>query len=201
MKVKTWIFLKTVKTKLAHYISIIGHPILTISVFAIVSFFKNEPVQKALFHSLLIVGAIAIPLLVKMYRGSRNGTYSNFDISNKTERQSWYLFPIAILILVTVFLYLTHQSREWCLTMLFSLAILIVSNLVNFFIKSSLHISFNIFLSFLLFAQNVFFGVFFLTFTILIAWSRFVLKRHSIKEIIAGAVIGFAIGTLALILI
>lgn len=185
------------KTKLAGYISTIGHPLLTISVFAIIAFFYHEPVRRAFFHSLLIIGGIAVPLLVKMYRGTQKGTYTNFDISNKGERQSWYIFPITILAIITALLYLTHQSRAFCLTLLLSLNLLIVSQVVNHFIKSSLHVSFNIFLSFLILFQHAVTGLVFLVFTVLIGWSRLVLKRHSLMEIVAGAAIGLTIGLLA----
>lgn len=182
------------KTKLARSISLIGNPILTVSLFAVISFFMNEGMQKAFLHSLLIVAGVAVPLIVKMYRGSRNGTYSNFDISDKQERQSWYLFPITILLIVTSVLYLTGSSRALCLLMLSALALLIISQVVNYAVKCSLHVSFNMYLSFLILPHNVILALVFMIFTVFIAWSRLVLKRHSLKEIIVGMLIGFAVG-------
>jgi membrane-associated phospholipid phosphatase len=186
------------KTKLASFISVIGHPLLTLSVFAIIALFNYEKFQMALLHSSLIVAGIFLPLTLKMYLNSRNGTYTNFDVSNKTQRQSWYIFAIAVLLIVTIILFVTDQPRTLRLSVLFSLILLGTSQIMNYLIKSSLHVSFNIFLSFLIVPMNLIAGLFFLAFTILIAWARLTLKRHTIREIITGAFIGIIIGTVSL---
>jgi membrane-associated phospholipid phosphatase len=87
------------------------------------------------------------------------------------------------------------------LSVLFSLLLLVTSQVMNYNIKSSLHVSFNIFLSFLVIPMNLITGLFFLVFTILIAWARLTLKRHTFKEIIAGSIIGLTIGILFLFFI
>ncbi|MEO8516892.1 MAG: hypothetical protein ABI426_09110 [Flavobacterium sp.] len=182
------------KTKIASYISIIGHPLLTIPVFSIIIFFTYEEFQKALIHSGLILVGFFLPLSIKMYVNSKNGTYTNFDVSNRTQRQSWYIFAILLLFAFTVFLFVTDQPRVLRLSVLFSLLLLLTSQIMNYFIKSSLHVSFNIFLSFLILPINLYIGLFFLAFTIVIAWSRLTLKRHTLKEIIAGTIVGLTIG-------
>lgn len=182
------------KTKIAHYISTLGHPLLTIPIFAVIALFTFEEFQQALFLSSLIVGGIFIPLIIKMYIGSKKGTYTNFDVSNRTQRKSWYFFAIPLLLIVTIILFVTEQPRMLRLSVLFSLVLLGTSQLVNYFIKSSLHVSFNIFLSFLIIPLHLIAGLVFLLFTILIAWARLTLKRHTYKEIGAGAVIGLSMG-------
>lgn len=189
------------KTKIASFISFIGHPLLTISVFAVIAFFTYENFQKALLHSIFILCAIFIPLTIKMYVSSKNGTYTNFDVSNQTQRQSWYVYAIVVLFIVTIILFVKEQPRTLRLSVLFSLLLLTVSKLLNYFIKSSLHISFNIFLSFLIMPMNSFAGLFFLLFTVFIAWARFTLNRHSIKELFAGSLIGFTVGIFSLFII
>ena len=182
------------KRKIAHYISVFGHPLLTLPVFAVIALFTFEEFQRALLLSLLIVGGFFIPIAIKMYIGSKKGTYTNFDVSNRTQRQSWYIYAILLLLAVTIILFVTDQPRMLRLSVLFSLILLSTSQVVNYFIKSSLHVSFNIFLSFLIMPLHIIAGVMFLLFTVLIAWARLVLKRHTLKEIITGAAIGLAIG-------
>lgn len=191
----------SMKIKIASCISVIGHPLLTIPVFTVIVFFTYEEFHRALLHSSLIVAGIFIPLTVKMYLNSKNGTYTNFDVSNKTQRQSWYIFAILLLLSVTIILYVTDQTRTLRLSVLFSLILLVTSQIMNYFIKSSLHVSFNIFLSFLIIPMNLITGLLFLVFTILIAWARFTLKRHTFREIIAGSVIGLTIGISSLFFI
>lgn len=182
------------KTKIASYISIIGHPLLTIPVFSVIVFFTYEAFEKALVHSILILAGFFLPLSIKMYLNSKNGTYTNFDVSNRTQRQSWYIYALLLLLAITIILFATEQPRVLRLSVLFSFLLLLASKITNYFIKSSLHVSFNIFLAFLILPINLFFGLFFLAFTIVIAWSRLTLKRHSLKEIIAGTVLGLIIG-------
>lgn len=182
------------KKKIAHYISVFGHPLLTLPVFAVIALFTFEEFQRALLLSLLIVGGFFIPIAIKMYTGSKKGTYTNFDVSNRTQRQSWYIYAILLLLAVTIILFVTDQPRMLRLSVLFSLILLSTSQLVNYFIKSSLHVSFNIFLAFLIMPLHLITGVMFLLFTALIAWARLTLKRHSFKEIITGAIIGLTIG-------
>jgi len=179
-------------------ISIIGHPLLTLSIFTITALFIHEEFQRAFLHSSFIVIGIFLPLTLKMYLGVKNGSYTNFDVSNKKQRQSWYVFAILVLLIITIALFVTKQPQTLSLSVLFSLILLTTSKLINYYIKSSLHVSFNIFLAFLIIPMSLLAGILFLVFTILIAWARLSLKRHTVKEIIAGAVIGLTIGSLSL---
>lgn len=191
----------TTTKKIATVISIIGHPLLTLSIFSIIVFFAYEEFHKALFHSLLIIGVLFVPVTIKMYRNSRNGTYTNFDVSDQSQRQSWYIFIILLMLLLTIILFATDQPRTLRYSILLSLILLSVSKMLNYYVKSSLHVSFNIFLSFLIIHINPATGIIFLAFTALISWSRLILNRHTLKEIIAGFVIGFLIGISSLYLI
>jgi membrane-associated phospholipid phosphatase len=186
------------KEKIATYVSVIGHPLLTIPLFVITALFSFNDFQSALSISLLIVGGIFVPLTIKTYRGYKKGTYSNFDISNQTERQSWYSLPLILLLIVTIVLFATHQPKALKWNAFYAFILLWASQLINFSIKSSLHVSCNIFLSFLMLPINWAMGISFLVFVALVAWSRLILKRHTPKEILMGAIIGFIIGLLSL---
>ena len=187
------------KKNLATFISVIGHPLLTLSVFTIIALFTYEEFQRALWHSSFILAGIFLPITLKMYLNSKNGTYSNFDVSDKTQRQSWYIFAILILLTVTIILFVTDQPRQLCLSVLFSLVLLVISRVMNHFIKSSLHVSLNIFLSCLIIPMSLVAGLILMSFTMVIAWARLTLKSHTLKEIITGALIGLAIGILSLL--
>lgn len=187
--------------KLAAIISVIGHPLLTLSIFTIIASFAYEDYQSALWHSSFVLAGVFVPLTLKMYLGFKSGAYSNFDVSNKSQRQSWYVFAILVLLIVVIVLFLTGQARQLKFSVLFSLILLVVSKIVNYGIKSSLHVSFNVFLSFLILPMSLPAGIFFLGFTVLVAWARLVQKRHTMKEIIAGAMIGLVIGIISLYII
>jgi membrane-associated phospholipid phosphatase len=133
-----------------------------------------------------------------MYLKSKNGSYSNFDVSDKKQRRSLFVFAIPFLVIVTTVLFLTHQPEKTCYGVLFATLLVVISQLVNFFIKSSLHVSLTLYLAFLAIPINLAFGFSLMFLCIFIGWSRVVLKRHSIKEVIVGAIIGLSIGAIML---
>jgi len=179
--------------KFATFISIIGHPLLTIPLFILIVMFGFNSIQKAALISFLIIGCIFIPVILWAYIKSKNGSYTNFDVSDRTQRKSMFTFAVPLLLIVTVILFATHQSINLCISVLFALILLIISQITNLYIKSSLHVSLNVYLSTLIFTLSYGGGIAFLLFTGLISWSRVMLGRHTIKEVFAGAVIGTAI--------
>ncbi len=182
------------KQKLAKYISIAGHPLATISAFVIIVMFTFEEFYKALLITFLIVGCIIIPITIRNYIKTKKGEYTNFDVSIRTQRHSMYLFAMPLMLMITIVLFYTGQSRNLCFGVLFGFLLLLISFIVNFYIKCSGHVSLTIYLSFLIIPLNFIFGIIILLFSGLIGWSRVELKRHTIKEVCAGAIIGFTIG-------
>ena len=184
--------------KLAHYISNLGNPLLTIPVFSVIALFQTEEPKTALFVSLLIVVGIVVPILIKSYRGVQKGKYTNYDISNKAQRQSWYLFPTLLLAAVTLILFLTDQSQALRMGVAGALALFIFAQILNLYIKTSLHVGFNTYLAFLIFPFNWVVGVGTLVFSFFLGWSRIVLKRHTLAEVVSGALLGLVVGGLML---
>ena len=181
-------------TKLANALSTVGHPLLTISVFVLVALFNYESFREASIISALVLGFVTIPLSIKMYVGSKRGTYTNFDVSNKGERQSWYFIALFLVLILTAALFFTNQSQAVKWTTFFFLLLLSVSKFVNYFVKSSLHVSLNILVAFLIMPLHLIFGIVFLIFVLFVAWSRVALNRHTLKEVLYGGFIGLGIG-------
>jgi hypothetical protein len=182
------------KQKAANLISTLGHPLFTIPTYVIIIMFSTENFEKAAFISSLIVGCVFVPLILRLFIKSKNGTYTNFDVSDRKQRKTMFVFIIPFLITVTFILFITHQNKNLCLSLLFASLLALISQAVNFFIKSSLHVSLHIYLSFLVMAINFEIGIVLFLFTGLLGWSRLVLGRHSLKEILVGGVIGLSIG-------
>lgn len=183
-------------TKTAKYISAIGHPLLTIPLSVGAVLFQVRDFESALLISILIIFGIIVPLTIKMYRGQKTGVYSNFDVSDQGERKGWYFFSIALLAVFVIILFITNQSPVVRSGFLLSALLLLSSQVVNYFIKCSLHVSFNMFLAFLIVPINIYLATLFLLFVFFIAWSRVYLKRHTIKEVTIGAIIGTIFGFL-----
>jgi membrane-associated phospholipid phosphatase len=180
---------------LAKNLSIIGHPLLVIPIFAIIVLFKYEKTENAITLSGLIVGGLIVPMVVKMYLGYRKGTYSNFDVSDQVERKTWYSLPIILLTIFTLYLFVTEQERNLRLAILLSLILLISSKLINNYIKISLHASFGVYIAMLAFQLlGILYGWMFLLFALLVALARVVLARHTVLEVALGLALGLLLG-------
>ncbi len=177
----------------AKFISIAGNPLFTIPLFVIIVMFAHEDFKKATFISATIIGLIFIPLIIRMYIKSKNGSYTNFDVSDRVQRKSLFYFALPLVMIAILVLFTTGQSKSLCISVFFGLAIVFISQIVNLFIKSSLHVSLNIYLSFLIMPFNSILASVILLFTVLIGWSRIVLARHTLKEVLFGAGIGLSI--------
>ena len=182
------------KQKIAKCISFCGHPLLTIPLFVTITMLATEDIGKASLVIFLIVGCIFVPLFIWLYAKSKNGTTTNFDVSDRKQRKSLFVFILPVLMLVTIILYRTGQSKTVCLSVFFGLVITFVSQLVNLRIKSSLHVSMTIYLAFLIMPLNYIAGIIVLLLSVLIGWSRIVLGRHTLKEVLWGGGIGLTIG-------
>ncbi|HOY04151.1 MAG TPA: hypothetical protein PLO67_02045 [Saprospiraceae bacterium] len=185
--------------KVAHYISTFGNPLLTISVFSVIALFQTESTRNAVFGTLIILGGIVVPIVIKSYRGVQKGEYTNYDISNRKQRQSWYLLPTLLLAGVTLILHFTHQSRSMQLAVLFALVLFVMSQVVNIYLKTSLHVGFTVYLAFLIYPLNAVIAVAVLLFTVILGWSRIVLLRHTLKEVLCGAALGMLAGSFFLL--
>jgi membrane-associated phospholipid phosphatase len=184
------------KSEIAKYISIVGHPLITVPMIVVIGLFHYQDFNSALFVSILVVCGTIIPLTIKMYRNTQNGVYSNFDVSNQAERKSWYFFALALMFVLVLILFFTGQPFALQVSFLLAALLLLTSQVVNYIVKSSLHVSFNVFLSFLLLSISFAIACGFFLFILLIAWSRIELKRHTMKETIVGAVLGLIFGLL-----
>lgn len=145
--------------------------------------------------SLLILGGFFVPLALTMYRKQARGTYTNFDVSDQAQRKTWYILAVGLLACVTISLYMTNQGYVIRVIFLLATLLLATSQVVNYFIKSSLHVSLNSYLAFLLLIFDWRAGYLFLAWIPFIGWSRIHLNRHTLPEIMMGVIIGSGFGS------
>jgi len=179
---------------ISRVVSVLGHPLLTAAAFVLFVSFTRFNGAKALVSSVVVIGLVILPIVAWNYRNTRQGRYSNFDVSVRSQRHSFYGVSIALLLLATLVLWLTGQPPALCCGMAFALLLVVLSGLVNRYIKASLHTSVSVFLSLALLTMHPVAGAVLLGFSGVVAGSRLVLKRHTPPEIAAGALIGLATG-------
>lgn len=187
------------RQKIAGFISTLGHPFVTLPSFLLYVLFAYEELYKAILTSVIVIGGMFIPMAIKTYRGTKRGDYTNLDVSNQMQRQKWYRTAVLLLILVIALLYFTDQSRSMRFNTIYAFLLLVTAQIVNIYIKSSMHVAYNVFLTFLILPINDGFAMLFGVFVITIAWSRLELKRHTMKEVVSGTIIGLVFGITSLL--
>lgn len=180
--------------KAAKVVSVIGHPLVILPLIFSALAFRQLPVEKAVLASTVLIGAVILPIAWHNYHKVKRGQYINFDLSNQTQRAGFY--PILLLFcgffslfLVSTNLYQPFNRGAVCLFML-----LAGSYAINFFLKVSLHAAISFFLACALYSLDESLGVVMALFSVLVAVSRLVLKRHSLPEIITGVLAGLVAG-------
>ncbi len=180
--------------KVSRAVSVLGHPLLTAAGFVLFVTFTRFGGTKALVSSGVVIGLVILPIIGWNYRNTRKGRYSNFDVSVRSQRHSFYRVSVGLLLLATGVLWLTGQPPALRYGMGFALLLVVLSALANLYIKASLHTSVSVFLSLALLTIHPVAGAVLLGFSAVVAGSRWVLKRHTLSEIGAGAAIGLAVG-------
>lgn len=186
------------KKSIAKYISIIGHPFVTIPVFLIIILFVREGVDNAKTLATMIIGGIFAPISLVTYIRVKRGKYTNLDVSDRRQRQRWFILTTALILIVTALLWITRQDTLVSIALTVSLFLMIVSQAVNTLIKASMHVAYHTYLGFVIFYLNPWTGAIFLLFLPLLAWSRVYLKRHTKPEVVAGLVLGVFFGIIFL---
>lgn len=186
--------MKKLQTKTIQYIarifSVVGHPLLTISVLVLFLTHRLLPYQQANWISGIIIFGVTIPITVYNLIKMSKGKFANFDVSNQQERKSFYPVAIALMAALTAYFYCTNAPFSLLMSCVCFVGMLIVFSILNFRIKASLHAGINFYIAFILFHYEKAWGYPMLLFAILILISRKILQRHSWLELICGAILG-----------
>lgn len=175
---------------IARFFSVVGHPLLTISVLVLFLTHRLLPSHQANWISGIIIFGVTIPIAVYNLIKMSKGKFANFDVSNQQERKSFYPFAIGLMSLLTAYFYFTNTQFPLLISCVCFLGMLIVFSILNIRVKASLHAGINFYITFILFHYEKAWGFPMLVFAILILISRKILQRHSWLELICGAILG-----------
>ncbi|MCC5613290.1 phosphatase PAP2 family protein [Nostoc sp. CHAB 5834] len=178
----------------AKAISILGHPLFTITLFALLVTFLQLPISNAMIISALLLGGVVLPISWYNYRNVKRGQFTNFDVSDQRQRAQFYPVLVGAIALLTGLLFATHQPRPFCYGTACALLLVISSYGVNRYIKASLHTSLSLFLTWALFSISQPMGLLMGIFSLFIGGSRLVLGRHTLWEVLVGALLGLIAG-------
>ncbi len=182
--------------KISKIISDFFNPLLSLFLFFIYMSFIKYSLKNSVLYFLPILLIIIVPIVAWLVWNVQTGRYTNMDVSNRIQRKSLYVFIATCVVFYIAFNYFKNGYVD--LVMLFILILLFALQISNFYIKSSMHTAFNVFVAALFFALNPIMGWVWLAIAILVGITRIILKRHTPKEVFMGAGIAFMVSFLYL---
>jgi len=184
--------------KIARVVSVAGHPfvLLALTVF-IAAAHRTHPLRALTFGGAAVLFTVS-PLVFIIRRKVSAGKWSDHDVSDASERRSFYPIAITINTLSTLIFYLLDFPHGLIVGMLISLVILLAAMLINRWSKISLHQIFAVYFAVSLFAVSYWSGAGFLLIAAAVGWSRIELERHTFGQVLSGALLGAVAGIVLL---
>jgi membrane-associated phospholipid phosphatase len=177
------------KTKLARLASIAFHPFLVVPLAIIlILYFETHSLPAALGWSLLVAALVILPSLLYLGYKLRKNDYSDFDISIREERHSYYLFGIAATLLGWSILAVMRAPRPLMVLFATCLTGIVTMGLItHYWLKVSIHVAVNAATAVSLAFYSLPLAGLWGAVTVLVGWSRVKLGRHTLREVVAGA--------------
>ena len=184
---------------ISRFISNFFNPLVSLVLYFFYYSYVNYSWEEATKKFLPILLLLIIPVGLWIYRNVMKGNYTNMDVSNRKQRHSLYVFIILATIVFLAVDYFIHREIDWTVLMLCILLMLMQAS--NFFIKSSMHTSLNIYVAALFYAISPVIGVGWFLLSVLIGVTRIILRRHTSQEVLAGGVIAIFVSLIYLTMV
>jgi hypothetical protein len=181
--------------EIARWISVLAHPFVMVTLLVAVPTMRESSrtaVQSVLFVTALVVA----PIAVLMFRQVRRGWWSNVDASEPSERPLLFMVALAGLAVALGWLLLNDPRSLLVRGMLAVAAFLLVAAVLTPWVKLSLHVAFAAMTAIALSGLGSAVGYALLAVVPATFWSRIVLARHRIHELVVGLVLGVLTGIL-----
>lgn len=167
-----------------------AHPFVLIPVLvAVVTASSLPPREAAVVVALVVAGSI-LPMLWIIVRRVRSGAWTDHDVSVREQRTGMYPAAMAISAGTVVLLYASGVSQSVLRGTVAVFGLIAVSALVNQWLKVSLHTGFAAFTAMALFSGSRPMGIAAAVVALAVAWSRLELRRHTLPEVVGGALLG-----------
>jgi membrane-associated phospholipid phosphatase len=186
------------RTALARAVSIAGHPVVVLPAAILADVWGAAPpsvVRQAVLPAVLVGAGVMAYSAVQV----RRGRWRHIDASVRKERAQLNLFLAGLLVLVATVLWATDRPWGVVAGVGSTALVVVVAHATRRWLKISLHVALATFAAAFLWPRLG--GVFILlACAAAVAWSRLVLERHTRAEVVAGALLGLAVGGLFLTL-
>lgn len=177
--------------RLAGVVSALGHPLCTAVLFVGFAAYRLLDGRLAAWTVAVLAGGVVGPVAAWSYWQVRRGRYTNFDVSVREQRRSFYPLLLGLLGAATLLAGLVGGAAPLRAGLVAATGLLALCYLVNFRLKVSLHAALSFFLAGCL---GLLLGAGAMAAALLLAGvvaaSRLVLGRHTAAELVAGTTLG-----------
>jgi len=192
---------KTGRILVAHYVSNILSPVaISLPFVLLVALYHAQNVPMALLSALIVLFFLSFGPMIYILIGVRMGKFSDPDVSMRSQRVGPFLFGIGSSLVGFVTLFVTHGPKNLQTLVLITIISGVVMMVVTLWWKISIHASS---LAAVATVLTALYGLVLLTsFVLLIAvcWSRVVLRRHTLGQVVAGSLVSIALTSLILVI-
>jgi membrane-associated phospholipid phosphatase len=179
----------SMRLQVARWISILAHP------FVMVALLITAGRSKGTLGDLLLVGgAILLPLALLMVAQVRRQRWSNVDASNPRERPLLFAVALGGAVTALAFLMITTPESRLIRGITVSMIFLAVAGVLTRWVKLSLHVAFAMLTGTALTLTGSPIGPTVLAAVPALMWSRVVLGRHRMLELLVGLLLGAVAG-------
>lgn len=171
--------------KISKFISNFFNPLVSLLIYFVYASYATPDSDDNLWSLLRLFLILILPISAWIFWNVKTGRYTNMDVSNRKQRNSLYIVIVGLmLVYLLVDYFLNHKHIN--LEILFLLILLVLMQLSNYFIKTSMHTALNVYTAALFFAINPTLGFIWFGIAVLVGITRITLGRHSVKEVLMG---------------
>ncbi|HWZ17876.1 MAG TPA: phosphatase PAP2 family protein [Ktedonobacteraceae bacterium] len=189
----------TRRMRIARYVSYILAPAtISLPFILLVAFYQTQDQLSALIYACITLFFLSVGPLLYIIIGVRLGKLSDIDVSRRTQRAGPFIFGIVSVMIGWLVLTLTNGPRNLQTVMIITVFSGIIMMVITFWWKISMHASS---LGGVATMLTVLYGAVMLplfVLLILVSWSRVVLRRHTVSQVIAGSLAGILLSLVIL---
>jgi len=179
---------------IARALSILGHPLLSLPVAALLLAAHRGAGPARLSALALALGAIAAGVMGYSRWQVRRNRWRHVDASGRGERRTLNRFLLVLFAVAATAVWAWSPQREFALGLALSALLVAAAMVSTRWCKLSLHVAFAMYAAVLLLQLSWLACAAGVGFALAVAWSRLVLDRHAPRDLAAGAIAGALAG-------
>jgi membrane-associated phospholipid phosphatase len=185
--------------RFARYVSnILAPATVSVPLILLVAFYRASSAASALAYAALTLFFLSAGPFAYILLGVRLGKLSDIDVSKRSERLGPFIFGLISICLGWFALMLTHGPAPLVAVLVITAISGLIMMLITLWWKISLHASS---LAGAVTILTVLYGAVALpafTLLVLVSWSRVVLRRHTLAQVVAGSLAGIVLTAIIL---